>query len=62
MQALDTYHGDCSPSAAERWLRSIERYNQVLGKSIPDLFAYTQALFRGDAEIWWTTMEQHGIN
>lgn len=62
LQAPDTYHGDRSPSAAESWLRSIERYNQVAGKSTADLLAYTQALFRGDAEIWWTTMEQRGIS
>lgn len=62
LQTPDTYHGDRSPYVAESWLRSIERYNQVAGKSTSDLLAYTQALFRGDAEIWWTTMEQRGIN
>ncbi|CDH52157.1 hypothetical protein RO3G_02687 [Lichtheimia corymbifera JMRC:FSU:9682] len=62
LQAPETYHGDRSPHAAESWLRSIERYNQVAGKSTADLLAYTQALFRGDAEIWWTTIEQQGIS
>lgn len=58
----ETYHGDRSPPAAESWLRSIERYNQVAGKSTADLLAYTQALFRGDAEMWLTTIEQQGIS
>ncbi|KAG2217584.1 hypothetical protein INT45_012440 [Circinella minor] len=53
----DTYHGDHNLDAAIGWIRSVERYLEMVELEQTRWIDYTATLFREEADTWWRQQE-----
>ena len=56
----DTYHGDRGLDAATGWLRSVERYLEMVNLGEHRWMDYAATLLRGEADTWWRQQEFGG--